>query len=523
MPNRRQKLAQPLKNSAVIYIRVSSREQADEGFSLDSQLRELREYCSRNGLQPTREFVEVETAKRAGRREFLQMIDYVREERVGAIVFEKVDRAYRNPKDPIRLDELEGECGVQRHFAKEGMILHRRAKSHEKFVHAIKLAVAVNYIDNLSEEARKGMLEKARQGIYPSMAPIGYLNVSQGSRRGIAQDPERAPIIRRLFEEYARGGISLLQAGLLARSYGLRTRKGAPLHTSSVAWLFANPMYYGVVAWDGHHFPGTHEPIVSKDLWDRVQMVMHGHNNNPAGFGVKQFAYKGLFKCGHCGCAVTAENKKGRYVYYHCTGCRGKCPGKKVIHEEELTKQLAALLQGLRIEPPVLDWLKEALKESFAEHAELRNAAIAKHETDRQNLRSQLERLYTDKLSGEVSPGVYASLRAKWEADLASAEIAIRAFDAADRNYYDEGAALLDLASNAHLEFLAADAEDRRDLLRHIASNFSIVDGKVVADLRVSFKSMLEANQLARETPPDAINYEIWWPVLEGIRTELVA
>jgi len=96
------------------------------------------------------------------------------------------------------------------HFVKENVILSQTSRSSEKFMHGIKVLMAKNYIDNLSEETKKGMIEKAEQGIYPSVAPLGYLNVESNGKRSITPDPVLAPLIKQLFEWYATGNYSLL-------------------------------------------------------------------------------------------------------------------------------------------------------------------------------------------------------------------------------------------------------------------------------------------------------------------------
>lgn len=104
---------------------------------------------------------------------------------VRAILVERTDRLYRNIKDWVQLDEL----GADIHFVKENVVVGPQSRSADKFLHGIKVLMAKNYVDNLGEEVRKGMLEKARQGHWPSVAPIGYVN-SPVTRR-IEPDPER--------------------------------------------------------------------------------------------------------------------------------------------------------------------------------------------------------------------------------------------------------------------------------------------------------------------------------------------
>src|ERR1035437_8792104 len=149
---------------AVIYARVSSKEQADEGFSIPAQLKFLREYAADRGFEVAQEFVDVETAKRAGRTAFGEMVEFLRRRHktCRTILVEKTDRLYRNLRDYVTLDDLDLEV----HFAKEGFVLSDDSRSTEKFMHGIKVLMAKNYVDNLSEEASKGMREKAEQGTW---------------------------------------------------------------------------------------------------------------------------------------------------------------------------------------------------------------------------------------------------------------------------------------------------------------------------------------------------------------------
>ncbi len=158
----------------------------------------------------------METAKQTGRTSFSEMIAFLRANpRVRVILVEKADRLYRNLKDWVMLDELDVEIDL----VKEGAILSRDSKSSEKFMHGIKVLMAKNYIDNLSEETKKGMLEKAEQGIWPSAAPLGYRNVDEANgKRVIEPDPEVAPHATRMFERYATGGLALRDMAKKARA-----------------------------------------------------------------------------------------------------------------------------------------------------------------------------------------------------------------------------------------------------------------------------------------------------------------
>src|SRR5450755_4198514 len=210
----------------VLYVRVSSKDQEAEGFSIPAQVRLLREYAASKGFTIVLEFVDIETAKASGRTHFSEMLAYLKTHHASCrtILVEKTDRLYRNLKDWVTLDELD----VEIHFVKENEIVSRSSGSSAKLIHGFKVLMAKNVIDNLSEETRKGMLEKARSGIYPSFAPIGYCNVDgPNGKRIIKPDPVAAELITELFARFSTGRYSLdgLVAELRGEGMTLRGRK----------------------------------------------------------------------------------------------------------------------------------------------------------------------------------------------------------------------------------------------------------------------------------------------------------
>ena len=159
------------------------------------------------------------------------------------------------------------------HLVKEGSKLSPDSGAHEQFVHGLNVLLAERFVNNLSEETRKGMLEKAQQGLWPSFAPIGYINVEgENCKRVIVPDPDRAPIVRRLFEIYARGQHSLNDLAKEAKRHGLALRKSGNAQTvSALHDILKNPIYYGYFDWKGVLYAGAHEAVISKELYDKVQ------------------------------------------------------------------------------------------------------------------------------------------------------------------------------------------------------------------------------------------------------------
>src|SRR6266849_8780785 len=189
-----------IRNRAVIYARVSRKDQEREGYSIPAQFKLLREYAISHGFEIVREFVDVETAKAAGRKQFEEMVRFFKQNpSCRVLIVEKTDRLYRNFRDCVTLEDLELEI----HLPKEGQIISKDSKSQAKLVHGIQVVIARNYIENLREEVKKGMREKAEQGIYPSRPPFGYRN--NILEHTIEVDPARVPALTRMFELYASG------------------------------------------------------------------------------------------------------------------------------------------------------------------------------------------------------------------------------------------------------------------------------------------------------------------------------
>jgi site-specific DNA recombinase len=255
---------EPMNRTAVLYARVSSKDQEREGFSIPAQLDLLRSYAASRGLTTAQEFVDVETAKQAGRAAFGQMVAFAKKHRGRLVILvEKTDRLYRNLRDWVTLEELDAEI----HLVKENVVLSPESRSHEKFMHGIKVLMAKNYVENLGEETKKGMAAKAKQGIWPSFAPPGYRNVAgPDGKRTIEPDPIDGPIITRLFERFAKGDVSIK---MVAREF--TTVRGRRLYPSQIHQALRKRIYMGDFDFDGTTYSGTHAPIVDRETWERVQ------------------------------------------------------------------------------------------------------------------------------------------------------------------------------------------------------------------------------------------------------------
>ncbi len=504
---------------AVIYARVSSKEQEQEGYSIPAQLELLQSYARKKGLIVIHEFVEAESAKKAGRSGFNSMVKFFkeeektnREERCRIIIVEKTDRLQRNLRDWVTIDELD----VEIHLVKENEIISDESSSHAKFIHGIKVLMARNYSDNLSEETKKGMLQKAKQGIFPSNAPLGYKNVDLNGRRVIEPDPEYAPLIKKLFRWYATGNYSLKEVNSLLYEEGLVSRKaGNKLSKSNIHKILSNPIYYGDFEWDGVHYEGIHEPIVTRDTWYQVKNVRSEKARKRTGKQKYDWAFRGMVSCGHCGCALTAEKKKSKYVYYHCTGHKGKCP-EKYVREEDLAEQFGEALAAIEIDEEVLNWVVAALRESHKEEKDYHNEMISKLQRSYQKLQDKLDKSYEEKLEGKIPEETYERLSKKWRREQEDTRRQIERHENANRSYFENGVKILELAQKAGKLYKKQEMSEKRQLLNFVFSNSTWKHGRLVPNYRKPFDLLAVTNtayhhQEANLTAKDGLLKE-WRP-----------
>jgi site-specific DNA recombinase len=484
-------LTQNLK--VVSYARVSSKEQDKEGFSIPAQIKLLRGYAGKNRLEIVREFQDVETAKQSGRTGFNEMLSFLKKTPDCRIILvEKTDRLLRNLKDYVTLDDMDLEI----HLVKENDVISRDSRSSQKFMHGIKVLMAKNYIDNLSEETRKGMLEKAEQGIFPSYAPLGYRNVKGSDGKNvIVPDPDLAPIVTRMFERYVTGDMSIREVTKMAQAEGMVFRKSKdPVPVATVHKILRNRIYSGDFDWNGKTYHGKHLPLVTRDLWNQVQEVMDHRFSKRHRKSKHDFAFSGLISCGHCGCSLVGEIKKGRYVYYHCTHYKGKCPDP-YTKEEILEEKFTEVLEELSFDHEVLEWITEGLRQSHEDEKGYHDEAISRLQNEYTRLQDRIDAMYVDKLDGKIDGTFFDKKAREWREEQDRILRTIEEHQDANQSYLDEGIRVLELAHRAPELFQEQEAREKRRLLNFLLSNCTWKNGELEVTYRQPFDMIVEMHR----------------------------
>lgn len=317
-------------------------------------------------------------------------------------------------------------------------------------------------------------------------------------KRTIAPNPDLAPIVRCMFERYATGQHSLKEIAKLARQDGMQYPKSKlPVPTSTVHKILRNRIYCGDFDFDGKTYAGKYEAIVSRELWAQVQDVGDGRNRTKPSPVRRDFAFSNLIKCGHCGCAMVGELKKQRYVYYHCTGYKGKCP-EPYTREEILEDRFGQLLRGLSFPREILEWMVTALRESHVDEKAFHDEAITRLQAEYRRLQNRIDAMYLDKLDGRIDTAFFDSKSAEWRAEQDRLLRDVETHQGANQTYIEEGVQLLHLAQRAHELFERQEAAEKRRLLNFLLSNCVWKAGVLTAKYRQPFDMLALAREAGR-------------------------
>lgn len=394
--------------NAVILARVSSKTQEDEGYSLDSQLKLLKNYCQNNNLNIIREFKIAETASKDQRRSiFREMLRYIDKNKIYHLAVEKTDRLTRNYRDAIAIDDwLNRDERRVLHMVKENLQLHKESKSDTKFMWNIYIAVANKYTNNLREEAMKGWAEKLAQGWMPASPPPGYMTITENNRHIHAINPNTAPLVERVFEFFSLEGNTIRTTTEFMATLGLTTSKGHPFVKSAVHKILTNPFYIGTIRFDGRDYPGAQEPIISRELFEKVQNKMH--QKKRGAFRKHNPIFRGMLRCDSCGHIVTWQLQKGRF-YGACQRTTEACKSKKLLREDRLEQQVIQKMEQVKDpEGKLLAEIKASLSAlDPSKVGAYRKKSIESLEKQIEHIQLMCDRLYEDKLSGQISQSRY--------------------------------------------------------------------------------------------------------------------
>ena len=512
---------------AVLLRRVSTVMQEKDGNSLQNQLEILTEYCQKKGLTIIKDAELVESSTRGVRKKFLEVIKFCQQQKGGvALVCLKTDRLFRSFTN---LPEVYNMCQtgqLEIHLTQENLIINKNSKAGDITLLGLNVVMAQNYVLSLRDNVIYGMDYSVAQGRCMSKAPAGYLNVrTPEGKAAVIIDKERAPIIQKLFNEYATGLYSVKDMMKKCKEWGLVSRfSGKPFDTSTIHRILNNKFYIGEMLYKDQWHKHNYETLIAPALFKTCQDIMHGRKpEEPKHFKTteKPFIFRGLITCGECGCMISSDRKikpSGKeYVYLKCSHFKGNCKNPQV-NENVVLQQIEDELKNLSAPQEIMSYFRSDMEKIINQQNKALNLEIKDIRQKYDELQKQIQ--YTDTLlvTQKITPERSNEIVSRLKQEQYELNNKLERLTKADEKFSIAVATILSLGNNAYQIFQSSKVETKREILHLLLSNLKLQDRKISYTLRKPYDYIRSLN---KKTPSKKEGVAIGDP--NEIRTRVTA
>jgi len=511
----------------IAYCRKSTDEKDRQVLSIEAQIDELKEFAKREKLHIVETLVESKTAKEPGRLVFAQMMKLLESGRANAILSWHPDRLARNSVDGGQIIYL----------VDTGKIVDLKFPSfwfentpQGKFMLNIAFGQSKYYVDNLSENVKRGNRQKLRNGVWPNKAPLGYKNIVEN--KSIDIDPEEAKVVRKSFEMFADGKFSFIHIARFMAQKGIVNANGKPLKIDQIKSMLQKKFYIGTMEFNGEEFPASHPTFISKQLFESVQSNIQKFSR-PRNIN-HDFAFSGLMRCGECGATITAEqhikyykrtNRTVKYIYYRCTKKIKSC-SQPYLEENKLFSQLKSEVKTSALPKSWQPEWKSRLAQDriLADESKEKVLAMLHSQTDGYDIK--LNTLLDGYLDGTVDTGSYKTKKTQLFQEKLKIENQISKTEEEGCSWLEPFSKFVNSAILAQKIARKGSVDSElRFFVQNIGSNFFLKDKQIIVNWEKPFAS-LRAWAGARATTPktggesqSVETVAFWspdWDVLEG-------
>jgi len=413
------------------------------------------------------------------------MVSKLHTREADGFIAHKIDRMIRNRDDWALLN----------HFIDDGYEIHSAGESIDftnpsgRFVADIQAAQATHYSFNLSREAKKGLYGRLKQGYYPFLAPLGYIDNGGGKEKTI--DPIKAPLVKQLFELYTKQGFTTRRLAEEMYNRGLRNSRNNKVPKNSIIKILKNPFYAGIMQVKDQQFKGNHTPLISMQMYKKAQDIMAGKTN--ARLRKHNFVYRKMLNCKSCGYKLVGELQKGN-VYYRCH-IKG-CPTKS-IRESTVNLYIENMLKAITMSDEEIEIMQQQLSELKGDW--LTKQKELSHSLDLQigTLKHKLQRITDLLIEGTLDKEHYESEKRKVLAKQQELNEQQTLVSSEKTHYLKNIQDFLELAKKPKILYDLANCDEKRELLEMLTSNLQIEGRKLVISLVSAFYSLVNRDVLS--------------------------
>lgn len=469
---------------ALLIARVSTEDQRD---ALPAQVHRLKDYAERRGF--SYELIEYqESAYKGNRDEFRGIITRIQSSKeLVAVVFDKIDRYTRDSTaEEVRiLQNLYRAGEIELHFPSDNLIIHRDSPATDIMRLGLGVVLAQYYSDAISDNVKRRLEQKLRDGEWIGQAPVGYKNVTRpDGKKWVEIDPATADVVKAAYEWYASGNYSLK----LVRSKIL-AEFGYDVGTSQLDLILKNPFYKGVMLVKGKLYPHNYERIITESIFDQAKRVREGYHIKPVIYAGLPYPYRGLIRCAECDCRITFEKKKGLYVYGHCTQWKGK-HGAAYVSEKSFTEQFQGMFESFAIPDDDLVAVSESFKADFEGDRRNKWAKLSQLEAEIGKYEKRSERVYEDYADEVISKELYLRKDSEYKKSIKALKRQMKNIELGSDEEITSVNRLLDLSNRAPTVFKDANPEEKRSLINYVISNLLLEGDLLRWKLKKPFDTM---------------------------------
>lgn len=482
-----------------LYCRKSTESEDRQVLSIESQRNELeRAFGAREDMEIVGFYEESYSAKAPGRPLFDEMLRKIERGDAQGIIAWHPDRLARNSIDGGKIIYL-----LDRKLLADVKFANFTFENNPqgKFMLSIIFGYSKYYVDNLSENVKRGNRAKLLRGWRPNHAPTGYIN--DVATKTIVRDDERFVLVRKMFDLFLTGTYSVKQLAFEAKVRGLKSRQrkkmgGKYLSISNVHNILTNPFYMGTVMWGGLAHVGAHEPMLTKEEFERVQLIL-GRPNKPAP-QKHYFPFTGLIRCGECGCSITAEDKVNRYgtryTYYHCTKKRpdARCT-QRCITATKLEEGFKDFLNSLAIPKRTHEWALKKIDQARVDEGKVAVEATRALEKSIQGISKHIGNLTTLRVRDLIDDVEFTKQREmllREQKNLQEGLVQAKNGGA----WFEPAEMLISFSDRAIFWFREGDNRIKREIIDATGSNLLLTDKKLFIEARKPFFDRSKSQRL---------------------------